>query len=209
MDADGRNIRPLKLLGMIIDDPILQPGFLPAWSTDGTRIAFTHCLNCEGGGLNTEVLVYDFSSDKVNDLSNNLAGDEGPTWSPDGSRIAFVSNRETFYELYMMESNGANQHRLTFEERIATDPIWSPDGVWIAFALRGELHLFNVECEAIVPINVSVPADKLIPVAWSPDSGRLLVISRSLHLYLVDIAREEITRLVEEDEVFFADWSRL
>ncbi len=208
MDADGGNIRPLKILSMTGDTPYLQSGFWPAWSPDGTRIAFTHCLNCEAGGLNYEVLVYDFLSGKVNDLTNNIAGDQDPSWSPDGSRIAFVSNRETFYQLYIMDSNGANIRRRTFEERNATAPVWSPDGAWIAFSLRGELRVYHVECEVVIPISVSVPNDNLIPVVWSPDGGRLLAISRSLHLYLVDVACNEITRLLADDEVFFADWSR-
>ncbi len=108
----------------------------------------------------------------------------------------------------MMDADGGNQQRLTFEEKIASEPTWSPDGEWIAFALLGELQLFHVGCETIQPIDVSVAGERLFPLAWSPDDQKLLVISLERHLYLVDVAREEITRLLEDDdEVFFADWS--
>ena len=214
MDADGTNIRALKVLFEDRGRPELQAGFWPAWSPDGRQIAFTYCLNCEVGGKNTEVLLYDFDTDTVTTLTSNLTGDETPSWSPDGRRMAFISDRDAvdreafFQELYVMDADGTNQQRLTFEEDIVSEPTWSPDGAWIAFALRGALQLFHVECRTILPINVFIPGDRLFPLTWSPDGQRLLVISRALRLYLVDIAREEITRLMKGDEVFFADWSR-
>ncbi len=214
MEADGSEIRPMKVLRVIDDDPLLQPGYLPSWSPDGNRIAFTHCLNCEGGGANQEIMTYDFSNDDLLNLTANLQGDSDPSWSPDGNRIIFVSDRDSaerasyFRELYVMEADGMNPRRVTFEEGIASLPLWSPDGEWIAFALTGELRLFHPACETVISLNVSIPDDKLVPYSWSPEGSKLLVISRSLHLYLVDVAREEITPLLEGDEVFFADWSR-
>lgn len=214
MEADGSDIRPLKVLRVIDDDPLLQPGNFPTWSPDGNRIAFTHCLNCEGGGANQEIMMYDFAKDDVVNLTINIRGDSDPDWSPDGSRIIFVSDRDSaerssyFRELYMMEADGMDPWRVTFEEGITSLPLWSPDGAWIAFSLTGELRLFHRACETVISLNVSIPEDKLFPYSWSPDGSKLLVISRSLHLYLVDVAREEITPLLEGDEVFFADWSR-
>ena len=215
MEADGSDIRPLKVLRVIDDDPLLQPGNFPTWSPDGNRIAFTHCLNCEGGGANQEIMMYDFAKDDVINITSNIYIDEKSSWSPSGDRIVFVSGRDAknssnyFKELYIMDVETGIQDRLTFERAIANMPIWSPNGEWIAFALDGRLRLFHLDCNAIVPINVVVPNELLpTPVAWSPDGSKLLVVSSELGLYLVDVAREEITPLLEGDEVFFADWSR-
>jgi len=58
----------------------------PAWSPDGTRIAFSrwcdiYVMNADGSG----------QTNLTNDLPTY---DGGPAWSPDGSKIAFGSSPE-------------------------------------------------------------------------------------------------------------------
>ena len=58
-----------------------------------------------------------------------------PSWSPDGNEIAFVSDRDGNYEIYVMDSNGSNQERLTYAPyRYDIEPDWSPDGSKIVFS---------------------------------------------------------------------------
>ena len=58
-----------------------------------------------------------------------------PSWSPDGSKIAFVSDRDGNYEIYVVDSNGSNQERLTYTPyRYDIGPDWSPDGNKIVFS---------------------------------------------------------------------------
>ncbi len=67
------------------------------------------------------------------DLSQHSADDYAPEWSPDGNRIAFVSVRDGNPEIYVMNGDGTNPFRLTFDEAIDTNPTWSPDGTRLAF----------------------------------------------------------------------------
>jgi Tol biopolymer transport system component len=61
-----------------------------------------------------------------------------PTWSPDGSRIAFVDRGGVPGDLYVMDADGTNVHKLTSSSYASGDygadsPTWSPNGKRIAF----------------------------------------------------------------------------
>ena len=62
--------------------------FAPAWSPDGSRIAFS-----SGRDGESEVHVMNANGSGVTRLTNKLAFDRFPDWSPDGDRIAFGSFR--------------------------------------------------------------------------------------------------------------------
>lgn len=56
----------------------------------------------------------------------------------DTSTIAFVSKRDGNEEIYLMSSDGSDQHRLTSTPKDEERPMWSPDGSRIAYVLRQE-----------------------------------------------------------------------
>ena len=52
-----------------------------------------------------------------------------PLWG----KIVFYSFRDRKTEIYTMDSDGANQTRLTFNEAHDSAPAWSPNGEQITF----------------------------------------------------------------------------
>ena len=56
-----------------------------------------------------------------------------PSFSPDGSRIVFESDRGGGQQVYVMNADGSDQHRISFGEGRAGTPVWSPRGDLIAF----------------------------------------------------------------------------
>jgi TolB protein len=65
------------------------------------------------------------------------------------SRIVFVSDRDGNDELYMMDYDGANQTRLTFNKVRDYMPAWAPDGRHIAYTsyknLTAGLYLLDLD----------------------------------------------------------------
>jgi Tol biopolymer transport system component len=54
------------------------------------------------------VLINQLLQDQDAKSWNNAA----PAWSPDGKQNAFLSNRNGSYEIWVMNSDGSNQHVL-------------------------------------------------------------------------------------------------
>jgi Tol biopolymer transport system component len=110
----------------------------PDWSPDGTKIVFES--NRDG---NTELYVMNADGTGQTRLTTNTANDNQPVWSPDGTKIAFTSDRAIGagdgngnggYELYVMNADGTNVVRLTYQEGTDSRPEWSPDGGKLIFA---------------------------------------------------------------------------
>ena len=117
----------------------------PAWSPDGTRIAFAS--NQYG---NYDIYSMTSEGTDVQRLTWTDEQEAEPTWSPDGKSIAYASGyvgakvtcgfihtpltaaNLSHADIYSMSSDGNNQIRLT-ETESNIEPTWSPDGPALAF----------------------------------------------------------------------------
>ena len=75
----------------------------PAWSPDGSQIAFSFV----SGGFGN-VFVMNADGTGVRNVTNQVDSfNTKPTWSPDGSKIAFYSNRDGDNEIYVVRADGS------------------------------------------------------------------------------------------------------
>lgn len=93
----------------------------PAWSPDGTKMAF---VSDRDGNL--EIYVMNVDGSEVTRLTNSPGYDAEPAWSPDGTRIAFASDRDGNLEVYVMNADGSAQTRLTHTQDGDFAPRWEP-----------------------------------------------------------------------------------
>jgi hypothetical protein len=159
MNADGSNVTSLT--------DVMADGS-PAWSPDGTRIAFhstrensSHIYFISpGGGAVTRLTVND----------ENLLGEHSPTWSPDGTRVAFIGETETGTDIYTAALDGTVT-RVTNSDTFKSNPAWSPDGTQIAFDTVDTICVVNVGGGAASVI--ASAGDLNESPAWSPDGTRI------------------------------------
>jgi Tol biopolymer transport system component len=117
MNADGSNVERLTYAG----------GWVPAWSPDGSSIAFAGRAGNQG-----EVFVMNADGTGAVNLTNDPAPDWWPAWSPDGTKIVFSSGRRTPvpgdppYDLYVMNADGSGLVRITTSNTLDWYADWRP-----------------------------------------------------------------------------------
>jgi Tol biopolymer transport system component len=151
----------------------------PAWSPDGTRIAFDATADGVPGLFVMDADGSDLHRVTTCDQDEACSGEGSPSWSPDGTRLAFWSDREGQEGLWLVEVNDGSLSLLAGGVSIGP-PSWSPDGRLIAAAgnrvaspEKREIVLVDAESGAIT---MEITPDGLAPsfgAAWSPDGAWL------------------------------------
>jgi Tol biopolymer transport system component len=110
-------------------------GWATTWSKDGQWIAFTTGQIFGGvrGICDIQKMRPD-GSGLINLTMDSQANNAFPDFSPDSRRIVFRSSRDGNQEIYLMDADGGNLHRLTENQATDTMPTFSPSGNQIAFA---------------------------------------------------------------------------
>lgn len=94
-------------------------------SPEGSKIAFVY----KGAIYSVPV-----SGGKAVRLTNGEFYDSTPVWSPDGTKIAFSSDRNGGADIYVMNSDGSEPRRLTWNSASETPEAFTPDGKEIIFS---------------------------------------------------------------------------
>lgn len=179
----------------------------PAWSPDGSKIAFSRY---KGGHAVISIMEPDGSNVKdlfEPDMRQSIDDVEcSPAWSPDGKHIAFTSSRDGNPEIYIIDADGSNLRNLTNHPAVDALPDWSPDGSEIAFASsrdgNAEIYVTNLDSDYMENVSNSRDHDEIGP-KWMRNGETLVCMPTSKsrgELSLIDRKQKTVNVLRLERE---------
>ena len=120
MNIDGTNAAKRTVAGVYNSSP--------SWSPDGKKIAFAglderhydiFVMNADGTNLER------LTTKKKEDGSGKWSSNEDPVFSPDGRHIMYSSDRDGVNQVYIINVDGTNERRVTFDRNNYYKPRWS------------------------------------------------------------------------------------
>ncbi len=153
-----------------------------------------------------------------------------PAVSPNGDKVAFLSDRNGYFDIYLVSSLDmkdvtkliSGQRKADLEELQWLRPgmSWSPDGKYIAFSSRsaGEdaLNILDVEKKKIVATH-KFNLDGLFSPSWSPLNNEIAFIGVKhccSDIYIFDVETEKLRQVTndiysDQDPAWSPDGRRL
>jgi tricorn protease len=140
-----------------------------ALSPDENTIAFV---------VHGDVFAMPARGGKANRLTDTQGVEHGLAWAPDNKKLLFVSDRNGFEELYLLQSDDSDTSDLTKAHKFKTTALtntpepeigasFMPDGNRIGFIRGGKLWTMKPDG---TDVKVLVDQQQVFDYDWSPDS---------------------------------------
>ena len=151
----------------------------PAWSPDGSMVAFTLIGPDEDGPQQLMLARPDGSG--LIQLTNNDRVNYLPAWSPDGQTVVYISQEvddTSSAELYRINVDGSNEIRLTENDAFEYGASFSPDGSRLVFGSErgGAWQIYTMNADGSEQMPLPTPAHGNAP-SWSPDGSQIALSS--------------------------------
>ena len=208
MDEDGKE--KIQLTNM-------QGGACqPAWSPDGTQIAFVSpCQHFQDEHPDAILYVYTFTDKSIVPLleienADEKVGNSDPAWSPDGSKVVYTSGRTGTSHINVYNLDTTQISELSNSQYDDYHPSWHPEGDSIVFVrnqVNAAIWEISLDGNDLRKISQSGNVNNYHPV-WDAE-GKFILFSQheaSQVPWLVKLFRANFASSLEEN-IFIEDVS--
>lgn len=213
LSPDGRTIA-LDLLGALWLMPadggparrILDDGYdahAPAWSPDGTRLAFQAYLRDTW-----HIWTMRADGSELTQVTSGPYDDREPSWSPDGQRLAFSSDRSGSYDVWTVTLASGAVTAVTTNPANDSMPAWSPDGREIAFVSdRDARGVYARRLDTGAERQLAADSAVLYTPSWAPDGRSIAYVAIDGAVARLMVAGKNVADASEDVFPFRASWT--
>jgi len=157
---------------------------------------------CFSGGSagNKEIYVSDYDGANVRQVTQHKSISIKPKFSPDGSKIAYVSYKDRYPFLYVLDRATGKSTPLSKSVGLNAAPAWAPDGKTLALVLskdgNTEIYLKNVDGTGERRLTNDRAADT--SPTFDPTGKQIAFVSErggSAQIYVMNVDGSDVRRL--------------
>ena len=191
--ADSDGARPIVLLES------REPVLAPAWSPDGTQIAYVSFETSRPA-----IYRQNLATGQREQLTNFKGLNGAPAWSPDGNTMAMVLSKDGSPDIYLMDLATKHLTRITRHYAIDTEPTWMPDGKSLLFTSdrggRPQIYRYDLKTGSTERVTFEGSYNARARVA---QDGRNVVLVHQqdgrFHIALLDLVSNRIQVLTSTE----------
>ncbi len=191
--ADAASRRPISVADFDRVQHLSEPQVAP----DGAWVAYVVTTNDrEADEERSAVWMVSWDGSQRVALTHPANGTEKPRWSPDGRFVSYLAAPagSDKVQVMVLDRRGGDARQLTNVNGDISDYAWSPDGKRLAILLeQGDDPAKVAADKAPKPIVIEA-------MRFKQDGDGYLVAGRARHVYLLDVATQQIEALTADPQ---------